>query len=303
MNSCILSKYAKTEHCKREKRSKYGFTLIELLVVISIIAVLMSIMMPALRKAKSLARRAQCSSNERTIMTAMQVYLSDNNNVFYPAQNGSRWFDLGKSSKNTGDVLYGTERTSSGAATSQAALAYWGTMYSQYGADKEVFKCPSKKVNDSFWNVQNPGDEKTFDYSDYGLNGFICWKNPTDENAIVYNPGNGHRRYDDFKRPSDTIVLNDHWEPMLDDNGDMYYINLKATYKYNGENLAQWKVLATSDPQKNGSSVDECWRHDRSSNILWLDGHVSNLKETTGEDVQYIWYTGGIGGLRNTNGS
>lgn len=277
----------------RKSDRKQGFTLIELLVVISIIAVLMAIMMPSLQKARSLAKRAQCSASQRGIMTAMQLYLNDFNNVFFPAQNGERWFDLGKGSGNTGKVLYGTERDANGNATADAARAYWGTMYSKYGASKELFECPSKKVDSGFWNIVNPGDEEAFRYSDYGLNGYTCWRNPQNEYQMIYSPDDGHRRFDDFSRPSDTIAFHDHWEPMLDDNGDMYYINPTR----DDENLKQWRDFLRQDPQRYGESVNECWRHDDSSNIMWLDGHVSNLKRTTGEDVEYVWYTGGLGGL------
>ena len=55
-----------------------GFTLIELLVVIAIIAVLMGILMPALRTAKEQGRMAVCLSNLRQIGLASQLYAEDN---------------------------------------------------------------------------------------------------------------------------------------------------------------------------------------------------------------------------------
>jgi len=58
-------------------KNKHGFTLIELLVVISIIAVLMSIMMPALAKVRELAKRSMCSSNLRQIGIIQQLYANE----------------------------------------------------------------------------------------------------------------------------------------------------------------------------------------------------------------------------------
>ncbi len=59
-----------------------GFTLIELLVVISIIAILISILLPALAKARELANRAVCMANVRGIIQAMVVYAQSNNGTF-----------------------------------------------------------------------------------------------------------------------------------------------------------------------------------------------------------------------------
>ena len=59
-------------------RNKKAFTLIELLVVIAIIAILMAILMPALRRAKELGKRAVCLNNLRQLTLAWMLYCDDN---------------------------------------------------------------------------------------------------------------------------------------------------------------------------------------------------------------------------------
>jgi prepilin-type N-terminal cleavage/methylation domain-containing protein len=63
------------------KRSK-GFTLIELLVVVAIIALLVSILLPALGKAKELTRRVACAANLRGVGQSLAMYKMSNHDRF-----------------------------------------------------------------------------------------------------------------------------------------------------------------------------------------------------------------------------
>jgi prepilin-type N-terminal cleavage/methylation domain-containing protein len=62
---------------KRRSRRPIGFTLIELLVVVAIIAVLISILLPSLQRAREQAKRGQSLSNLRGISSASMMYAAD----------------------------------------------------------------------------------------------------------------------------------------------------------------------------------------------------------------------------------
>ncbi len=64
-------------HVQPKSKLRGGFTLIELLVVISIIAVLASLILPALSSAREAARRAQCMSNMRNCALAVRSYATN----------------------------------------------------------------------------------------------------------------------------------------------------------------------------------------------------------------------------------
>ena len=93
-------------------RAALGFTLIELLVVIAIIAILASLLLPAMAGAKEQGRKTRCFSNARQIILACLTY-SDDNKSFLPhgfSGNGS-----------------------------------WDVLLLKYGCPTNLIKCPSHK--------------------------------------------------------------------------------------------------------------------------------------------------------------
>lgn len=73
---------------RRNNDTLRAFTLVELLVVIGIIAVLVSILLPALSNARRQAMAVKCLSNLRQSFNALQLYVSDNKGFIIPARCG-----------------------------------------------------------------------------------------------------------------------------------------------------------------------------------------------------------------------
>jgi prepilin-type N-terminal cleavage/methylation domain-containing protein len=75
-------------------RVKKGFTLVELLVVIGIIAVLISMLLPALNRARQQANLINCQSNLRSIGQMMTIYVTENNGWLPPAWSSLNYFTV-----------------------------------------------------------------------------------------------------------------------------------------------------------------------------------------------------------------
>ena len=131
-----------------------GFTLVELLVVVGIVAVLVSILLPALNKARQAARSLQCLSNVKQIATMMIMYANDNKGSIP----GVEWnTNAGNFSGQYGYHLHigsggGNLAAGYGGST---GLNWWPRglgimMYSGYKLDLPLLFCPGRESSDPF---------------------------------------------------------------------------------------------------------------------------------------------------------
>ena len=132
------------------KRSK-AFTLVELLVVIAIIALLMAIILPALRKAREIARMVACGSNQRQVVLGLLTYAEDNGGKLPPSpgKDGSNWHrpnDLNFTSR------YWSKRaplTDAEMNSVKDVYHYAGRYLGTILKNSEVFNCPVSEIHDN----------------------------------------------------------------------------------------------------------------------------------------------------------
>ncbi len=190
MNRCQSGQDSRSKSASRRSR---GFTLIELLVVIAIIAILASMILPALARAKSKAHRTYCLNSLRQIGVFMQLYTDENQDLF-PAHRNE-----GISSSNEGISL----------------TNWWGTTIIGYAQNKSnLFHCPALKgvmqvpFSTLKWSWR-------FDCHNvgYGYNGYFLGHHPYEAGAINVGGINfsftkTFRRSNVIK-PSDTLLIGD----------------------------------------------------------------------------------------------
>ena len=116
---------------------KKGFTLIELLVVIAIIAILASMLLPALSRARERARRISCMSNLRQISLALHMYAQDYRGWF-PA---GWYYDIGEAFC----LLFGRVNQGHRTAYEPGTYGAIGRVCPNYLQNTGVLICPSSR--------------------------------------------------------------------------------------------------------------------------------------------------------------
>jgi len=128
-----------------------GFTLVELLVVIGIIALLISMLLPALNAAREQANAAKCLSNLKQIGMAMAAYAADHKGYVVPGS--IQWTTNGIGGNGgRGDESWGTMLVQWGYVKSASQIDFVGkggtppgedAWTSEGSAGETVFRCPS----------------------------------------------------------------------------------------------------------------------------------------------------------------
>lgn len=203
---------------------KHGFTLIELLVVIAIIALLVSILLPSLQKARDLAQSVACQSNLKGIGLLTSIYQQDNNDIL-PSQPYLQKID-----------------------TDAKRVQTWQYKLMEINNDDAgIFNCPS---------ISRANMMGKYGPSDYALNTSYQWGNP---NMTSENPKSWGEPF--LRDPSEILYIVDSYCDWMVVWGSAAY---HFTLTHNEETAANVlcldmhvEGLETSDKYLNGADASD----------------------------------------------
>jgi len=271
---------------KNNMAQNKAFTLVELLVVISIIALLLSVLMPALSAAREQGRSVVCGFRLRSLGSAMEMYANDNSGRYpyfrnsYPgtsfgdASPGStywvRWYEMLVRSKYNNFREY----------ISVQHLDRDGTNYNNYDLWRNTFNCPTaieKKLC------------ATSQYS-YVANFWILTSHKSNVPASVVSKIGGNYcsfTKSDFSPTSRTPMLMD---GQLTGKGTYSFGQLPADTLIDGIQPVVQGNYGVRDPLGPFAFMDQIGKmHKNAGNFVFLDGHISKVPFKVGSDKVKVW--------------
>jgi len=235
---------------KRLHRTK-GFTLVELLVVIGIIALLISILLPSLNRARETANRVKCSSNLRQMGQAILLYSNENKGA-YPRTYYTGGFALIPDPTNTG---FGQTDPFPAVATNTVINNVPSCIYLLLRTEDitaEVFTCPSSNATKDTYGGGTNTSLNHVNFQNIGLNLSYSYANPFADTSAV---GSG------FK-------MNSSMEPTFALASD---INPGISSANNQDQVTAVTTASSSTQMRLGNSNN----HNKDGqNVLYADGHV-----------------------------
>ena len=220
-------------------RRRRGFTLIELLVVIAIIGILAAMVFPVFARARESARKAVCLSNVKNIALAIQMYLSDHNDTFWPNEHRQEVADFFDSSPGPNDHWDAPE---CGTTMPYRANPYLRPvlLLDEYTRNRDVYRCPSAKMENGAMII-TPGPDwfgHMVAYSGLITDGTLCVKDQ------VMPPGWGGSVTDSWvqERSAGGGIWDEAW------GGDIGEKPFVQSIGLNGYALIEQKLSAVQDP-------------------------------------------------------